>query len=210
MAKRFKDPIFYPAKGDYYQAELVSADPMVTVKADNGEVVQTQLIGGYNFENIAAALCIGKYFGVDTVEANHAIAEYVPGNMRSQVVSKGTNTIILDAYNANPSSMEAAIKNLSAMKAEKKVLMLGDMFELEGEADKEHLAIGKLIKDEGFTEIYLCGMLFKAALREIPSAKYFEKKDQLIQELKNYPIKNATILVKASRGIGLETVVEFL
>jgi UDP-N-acetylmuramoyl-tripeptide--D-alanyl-D-alanine ligase len=210
MAKRFKDPIFYPAKGDYYQAELVSADPMVTVKADNGEVIQTQLIGGYNFENIAAALCIGKYFGVDTVEANRAIAEYVPGNMRSQVVSKGTNTIILDAYNANPSSMEAAIKNLSAMKAEKKVLMLGDMFELEGEADKEHLAIGKLIKEAGFTEIYLCGMLFKAALREIPSAKYFEKKDQLIQELKNYPIKNATILVKASRGIGLETVVEFL
>lgn len=210
MAKRFNDPIFYPAKGDYYHAELVSADPMVTVKANNGDVVQTQLIGGYNFENIAAALCIGKYFGVDEVKANRAIAEYVPGNMRSQVVNKGSNTIILDAYNANPSSMEAAIRNLSSMKAAKKVLMLGDMFELEGEADKEHQAIGKLIKDEGFTDVYLCGSLFKAALREIPTAKYFEKKDQLVQELKNFPVTNATVLVKASRGIGLETVVEFL
>ncbi len=210
MAKRFKDPVFYPAKGDYYEASLVSADPMVTVKAENGEVVQTQLIGGYNFENIAAALCIGKFFGVDPHESNQAIAAYSPGNMRSQVVRKNSNTIILDAYNANPSSMAAALENLAAMKDANKVAILGDMFELEGEADKEHQAIGALIREKELKNIYLCGSLFKSALREIPYAKYFEKKDQLVQELKDYPISNATILVKASRGIGLETVVEYL
>jgi UDP-N-acetylmuramoyl-tripeptide--D-alanyl-D-alanine ligase len=210
MSKRFKDPIFYPGENDFYKAELVSADPMVKVKADNGEIVETNLIGGYNFENIAAALCIGKFFGVDAQEANKAVAEYVPGNMRSQVVKKENNTVILDAYNANPSSMQAAIENLSLMNAANKVLILGDMFELEGEADKEHQAIGALIKQKGFKDVYLCGSLFKAALRELPHAKYFEKKDQLALELKQYPIKNATVLVKASRGIGLETIVDFL
>lgn len=210
MAKRFANPIFYPGPKDFYQAHLVSADPMVKIRADNGDVVETNLIGGYNFENIAAALCIGKFFGVDAHEANKAVAEYVPGNMRSQVVKKETNTVILDAYNANPSSMQAAIENLAAMNTSNKVLILGDMFELESEAEKEHQAIGVLLKQKGFDQVYLCGSLFKAALREIPEAKYFEKKEQLILELKQYPIKNATVLVKASRGIGLETIVEYL
>jgi UDP-N-acetylmuramoyl-tripeptide--D-alanyl-D-alanine ligase len=130
--------------------------------------------------------------------------------MRSQVVIKGTNRIILDAYNANPSSMQAAIENLSAMNTDNKVLILGDMFELEDEATKEHQAIGALIKRKNFNNVYLCGTLFKSALHEIPYAKYFERKDDLITELKNYPLRNATILLKASRGIGLESVVEFL
>jgi UDP-N-acetylmuramoyl-tripeptide--D-alanyl-D-alanine ligase len=210
MAKRFRDPILYPAKGNYYFAELISADPMVTVRAENGEAIQTNLIGGYNFENIAAALCIGKYFGVLETLANRAVAEYVPGNMRSQILEKNSNKIILDAYNANPSSMQAAIENISRMNASKKVLILGDMFELEGEADKEHQAIGKLIKDLSLENVYLCGSLFKSALHEIPNAKYFVRKEDLIQELKQFPISNSLILVKASRGIGLETVVEYL
>jgi UDP-N-acetylmuramoyl-tripeptide--D-alanyl-D-alanine ligase len=210
LATRFKDPLFYPDSKDYYHAALLSADPMVTFKAENGEVVKTNLIGGYNFENIAAALCIGKFFGVDAKLANAAIAEYVPSNMRSQIVEKGTNKIILDAYNANPSSMQAAIENMAAMRAPKKVLILGDMFELEEEADKEHQQIGKLIREKGFDQVYLCGSLFKAALHEIPKAKYFTKKDELIEELKQFPVSQATILVKASRGIGLETIVDYL
>nr|HPH46574.1 UDP-N-acetylmuramoyl-tripeptide--D-alanyl-D-alanine ligase [Chryseolinea sp.] len=105
MAKRFKNPIYYPAAGNYYHCEIISADPFVKIKTENGATIETQIIGGYNFENMATALCIGKYFGVDADEANRAIAEYSPGNMRSQVMQKGSNTIILDAYNANPSSM---------------------------------------------------------------------------------------------------------
>jgi UDP-N-acetylmuramoyl-tripeptide--D-alanyl-D-alanine ligase len=210
LVKPFANAVFYPAKGDFYHAELVGADPLVKIRTENGDEVQTQLIGGYNFENIACALCIGKYFQVEARAANQAVAEYAPGNMRSQVLKKGTNTIILDAYNANPSSMHAAIENISAMNAHNKVLILGDMFELEGEAYKEHQAVGKLIKEKGFRNIYLCGTLSKAALDEIPHAKYFEKKDDLVKELRETPLTDATILVKASRGIGLETIVDYL
>ena len=210
MSTLFDHPLFYPRAEDYYHAELITADPFVRVRAENGDEIKTQLVGAYNFENIAAALCIGKYFEVDAAMAHEAIRGYVPGNMRSQVIEKGTNTIIMDAYNANPSSMMAAIENLAAMKASKKVLVLGDMFELEKEADREHKEIGRLIRVKGFEHVYLCGSLFKAALREIPAAKYFEKKDQLAAELKQFPIRNATILVKASRGIRLETILDYL
>jgi UDP-N-acetylmuramoyl-tripeptide--D-alanyl-D-alanine ligase len=210
MAKRFKSPLFYPAKRDYYHGELVSADPFVKIKAENGVAVQTKLIGAYNFENIMSALCIGKYFGVDPGQANEAIEQYEPGNMRSQMVKKGTNTIILDAYNANPSSMQAAVENMATMKANHPVLILGDMFELEEEAEKEHRLIGRMIREKNFKEVYLCGKLFHSAMTEIPYAKYFETKAALMEELKLHPISDATILVKASRGIGLETIVEYL
>lgn len=210
MAKRFSNPLFYPAGADYYHCEMLGADPFLRVRSESGKEITTQLIGDYNFENVAAALCIGKFFGVNVSDANAAIAEYVPGNMRSQIMKKGTNTIILDAYNANPSSMAAAIENLAAMNATNKIAIVGDMFELEEEAEAEHRAIGKLLADKKFNAVYLCGSLMKAALKEIPSAKYFERKDDLLNELRTNPINNATILVKASRGIGLESVVEIL
>lgn len=210
MAKRFAKPYFYPAAGDYYQASFLDADPFIRYKAENGEVVQTQLMGAYNFENIAAALCIGKYFEVDGNIANAAVAEYVPGNMRSQVIKKGSNTIILDAYNANPSSMEAAIENLATIKASRKVVILGDMFELEEEAEAEHKKIGELLSAKKFDQVLFCGNLMKSANAVYEKGKLFEKKDQLIEYLKANPIHNATVLVKASRGIGLEAIVEYL
>ncbi len=210
MAKRFAKPYFYPAAGDYYQASFLDADPFIRYKAENGEVVQTQLMGAYNFENIAAALCIGKYFEVDGNIANAAVAEYMPGNMRSQVIKKGSNTIILDAYNANPSSMEAAIENLATIKASRKVVILGDMFELEEEAEAEHKKIGELLSAKKFDQVLFCGNLMKSANAVYEKGKLFEKKDQLIEYLKANPIHNATVLVKASRGIGLEAIVEYL
>jgi UDP-N-acetylmuramoyl-tripeptide--D-alanyl-D-alanine ligase len=210
MAKRFSKPFFYPAKGDYYHCEFIGADPYVKFTAENGEEIQTTLLGRYNFENIASALCIGKYFGVDPSVANRAIAEYVPGNMRSQVITKNSNTIILDAYNANPSSMKAAVENLAAMNAERKVLIVGDMFELEEEAEKEHQELGKLIQRLGFNEVYLCGHFMKIAQVEIPSAKHFGTLQDLILALKENDFSNSVILIKASRGIGLEAVVEHI
>jgi len=210
MAKRFKSPLMYPAVGDYYSCELLGSDPFIKIKSENGEVAQTQIIGAYNFENIAVALCVGKYFGVDSKLSIKAIEEYIPGNMRSQVLKKGTNTIILDAYNANPSSMQVAIDNLAGMKAEKKVVILGDMFELEEEAEKEHRVLGKLLHEKKFYRVYFTGKLSQFAKEECPSALYFENKELLVTELRVNPIHSATILVKASRGIGLEAVVEHL
>jgi UDP-N-acetylmuramoyl-tripeptide--D-alanyl-D-alanine ligase len=210
MAKRFKNPIFYPAKGDYHHCELLGADPFVKIKAENGGIVISQLVGSYNFENIAIALCIGKFFDVPEADAHQAVAEYVPGNMRSQRISIATNTIILDAYNANPSSMEAAVENLATMQATKKVAIVGDMFELEDEAEAEHRNLGRLLKSKKFDAVYLCGALSGFAKEEFAEAKHFETKDLLIEELKKNPIQNATVLIKASRGIGLETILEFV
>jgi UDP-N-acetylmuramoyl-tripeptide--D-alanyl-D-alanine ligase len=210
MAKRFAKPLFYPQQGDYYHCELLSADPLVKVKAENGDEVQSNLAGAYNFENIATALCIGKFFGVEPVKANEAITEYKPGNMRSQIVLKGSNVIVLDAYNANPSSMQAAIENLATMKADKKVAIIGDMFELEEEAEREHTAIGALLAEKKFDEVYLCGSLMHAAASQLPDAFYFENKDELLKQLQTKPITGATVLIKASRGIGLETVLDFM
>lgn len=210
MARRFKNPVLYPAKGDYYHCALIDADPYVKIRAENNEVIQSNLIGAYNFENIAVALCVGKYFGVGETLSNTAIAAYMPGNMRSQLITKGSNTIILDAYNANPSSMRAAIENFSAMAAKSKVVILGDMFELEEEAEAEHRNIGRILHQHNFDKVLLCGQLMRFAKEEYPDATLFEKKELLIEELKEKPIRNATILVKASRGIGLEAVLDFI
>ena len=207
MAKRFPSPIFYPAKGDYYYGELVSADPFIEFQADNGERVNTRLMGRYNFENIAAALCVAKYVDVPPGLANRAVGEYEPANMRSQVIRKGTNTIILDAYNANPSSMEAAIQSLAKMKAHHKVVVLGDMYELGEESEVEHRRLGTLLLECDIKEAYLCGSLIRAALETFPTAKYYSTKEELVLDLKTKPIHKATILVKASRGMGLETIV---
>jgi len=210
MAKRFKNPLLYPAKGNYYHCEFLGADPFVVLRAENGETIISQIIGSYNFENIAAALCVGKYFGVEAKEANAAIAAYVPGSMRSEVRQKGSNTIILDAYNANPSSMEAALENLAAMKREHKVAILGDMYELEGETEAEHAKIGTLLKEKGIEDAWLCGPHMKEALVNFPKAKHFETRDALIAGLKAHPITNATILIKASRGMALEKILEYI
>lgn len=210
MAKRFASPVFYPAKGDYYHCEFLDANPFIRLRTENGETLATHLVGSYNFENIAAALCVGKYFGVDEGSANAAVGCYVPGNMRSQVVQKGSNMIILDAYNANPSSMEAALSTLAAINARHKVAILGDMYELGNDSHAEHQRLGKLLSDYNIREAYLCGSHIEAALATFPSARYFPTKEDLVDRLKSHPIHDATILVKASRGMGLETIVEAL
>jgi UDP-N-acetylmuramoyl-tripeptide--D-alanyl-D-alanine ligase len=210
MAKRFKAPVFYPAKGDYYHCEFLGVEPFVMVQTEAGERITTQLIGAYNFENIAAALCIGKYFGVSSSDANAAVTEYLPGNMRSQILKQASNTILLDAYNANPSSMEAAINNLAEMTATRKIAILGDMYELEDDAEVEHGTIGKILKEKGIKEAYLCGPLMKAAQRTFPDGKFFASKEELIKWLQTNPIHDALILIKASRGMAMEKILDFL
>lgn len=210
MAKRFESPMFYPAKGDYYHCELVAIEPYLQVRTEEGQLIHTQLVGEYNFENIAVALTIGKFFGVDPTQARVAIEGYLPANMRSQILQKGTNTIILDAYNANPSSMEAAIKNLSKMKGERRVAILGDMYELEAESDREHRRLGELIREYSIDEGLFCGELIKVAIQPDLPIRYFKSKQELIDYLKANPIHDATVLVKASRGMAMEAIVEHL
>lgn len=210
MARRFKDPMLYPAPGDYYHCEQVDDGHFLSLVAENGERIQTQLTGTYNFENVAVALTLGKYFGVDPAKANAAVKAYQPGNMRSQIIRKGTNTIILDAYNANPTSMEAAIDNLARMPEKRKVAILGDMFELEEEAEREHARLGEVLRDKHIPEAYLCGTLMAAATKTYPQGRYFETKEELLRELTDNPITESAVLVKASRGMALEKVLDVL
>lgn len=210
MSKRFENPYHYPAAGDYYHCRFLEASPFVKLETEGGDIVETQLIGAYNFENIAAALCIGKFFKVPAEEANKAVSDYVPSNNRSQVVKKGTNTIIMDAYNANPNSMEAAIKNFQAMEGEHKVVILGDMFELGDYSQSAHTKLGEQVSRAGFEKVIFCGKSIKAATSANPGAHYFEDKAALNQFLQKQNFINTMILVKASRGIGLENTPDFI
>lgn len=210
MAKRFEAPMFYPQRGDFYHCELTRVEPYLEVKTEEGHLIKTHLVGEYNFENIAIALTIGKFFDVNSLAAKEAIGSYVPGNMRSQIMLKGSNTIVLDAYNANPSSMEAAVKSLSKMKAQKRIAILGDMYELEEESEKEHRRLGELLAEYKIDKGLFCGKLIKAARRPGYGITFFDSKEELINYLKANPITNATVLVKASRGMAMESIVDYL
>jgi len=203
----FESPILYGRNSDFYTAKFLKSDPFVAFIAGNEELVETKLIGDYNFDNILAALCIGKYFGVPSIAANKAIEEYDPTNNRSQIVKTEKNELILDSYNANPTSMRAAIENFASLQKGNKVLVLGDMYELGEESEQEHASIGALLNLLSDTKVILIGKHMRAAFKECASAHYFETKDSAVEYLKGNPITESTILLKGSRGMGLETLV---
>ncbi|GAB4022468.1 UDP-N-acetylmuramoyl-tripeptide--D-alanyl-D-alanine ligase [Spirosoma koreense] len=202
----FAEAIFYP--GD--PVELLQESPVVVYRNTAGQEVTTHLPGRYNFENMTAALAIGEYFGVSPEDANRAVADYNPTNNRSQLITKGTNTILLDAYNANPSSMAAAIRQFAAMPAQRKAVILGDMYELGEESEAEHTALGKLIAEGRFDLVILAGKDMHFALGDLPKAYYFPDKFSLHNWLMDNPMTNTSILVKGSRGMSLESVVPFI
>lgn len=210
ISKRIKNPEFYPKSDGFYHCELIGADPFVELKSENGEYVKTNLIGAYNFDNIATALCVGKYFKVPNEKANNAVANYMPENNRSQIIEKHGNSIILDAYNANPSSMEKAMENLSNMKAINKIAIVGDMFELGKDTKSEHANVGKLLKDLNIQDAIFCGESMKFAYEAYGHGVYMKTKEFLIEYLKENKYVDATILIKASRGMALEDIVDYL
>ncbi|MBF9251713.1 UDP-N-acetylmuramoyl-tripeptide--D-alanyl-D-alanine ligase [Pontibacter sp. 172403-2] len=210
MSRRIENKITYPAPGDYYHSELLESSPYVVYQDEEGNEVHTQLVGSYNYENMAAAATVGKFFSVPLAKANAAIANYSPVNNRSQVLQKGSNTIILDAYNANPTSMAAAVRNFGSMHAPQKVVILGDMFELGAESEAEHRALGEVVAEQSFDKVLLCGkdMQYAAAVND--AFLYFATKPELAKWLQEHPVQESYVLVKGSRGMGLETVVELL
>ena len=195
---------------NFYHCQLLESTPFVKYRSEDGVLIETKLTGAYNFDNIAGALCIGKYFKVPAKAANEAIASYTPENNRSQFVKKGSNEILLDAYNANPSSMKAAIENFDRLSMKNKTIILGDMFELGEESIKEHTALGKLLSTCKFQKNILCGKNMKYASEQLRSVIYFETKPELITYLQNNKISDSSILIKGSRGMGLESVLEYL
>jgi UDP-N-acetylmuramoyl-tripeptide--D-alanyl-D-alanine ligase len=210
MARQLGKPVTYPAYGDYFQCELLEASPQVVYRDESGETVVTQLAGAHNFENIAAALCIGKYFGVPASQANEAIRNYVSANNRSQVVTKGSNTIYLDAYNANPTSMQASLEHFMTIRAAKKAVVIGDMYELGEDSAAEHRRIGEVVAKGNFDFVLLCGKYMQNAVAANPKAYYFIDKFSLNNWLTDHTFENTHILIKGSRGMSMETIVSLL
>ncbi len=190
--------------------QLVEAKPMVVYQTANGDKITSHLPGIYNFENIQMALAIGHYFGLSDRQCHEGISSYQPNNHRSQFMKIGSNQVLMDAYNANPSSMSAAIQHFNETENHPKVVILGDMFELGDESPYEHEMIGHLISECQFQKVLLVGTQMQFALKYLPKAFYFPDKFGLHNWLQDNPIQNSFILVKGSRGIQLESVLAFL
>ncbi|OIV42944.1 UDP-N-acetylmuramoyl-tripeptide--D-alanyl-D-alanine ligase [Flavobacterium johnsoniae] len=187
----------------------IQANPFVIVEYNDFKV-ESHLIGLYNANNINAAAAIGKYFEVEDSGIKQAIENYIPENNRSQLLKKGSNQIILDAYNANPSSMAVAITNFLQLENQNKIMILGDMFELGNESEKEHKLIIDSLLNQDRSVCYLIGKYFYENKVSDVNIHFFETFDAFADYLKTIHFKDNTILIKGSRGMALERTLEYI
>lgn len=185
---------------------FVEAKPFVKCSYNNLEI-QSQLIGDYNFNNIAAAITIGNYFKIKDNAIKLAIESYTPTNNRSQIIQKDSNKIILDAYNANPTSMNAALLNFEKQEGFK-IAFLGDMFELGKDAIQEHQNIADLAISANIDKIIFIGTHFYKTKVNSKKSKQFKTFNDFRDHFNLSKIKNATLLIKGSRGMALERILE--
>lgn len=204
-SKEAKTITFGNKKTDDFEIHFKSAQPNVTVEFNNNEI-NSQLIGEYNFNNISVAIAIGAYFKVDEKLISEAIENYSPKNNRSQIVEKGTTKIILDAYNANPSSMKVALENFGKLEAENKIAILGDMFELGQDAKKEHIAIAEQANSLNVLKVIFIGENFHEAIPK--TNETYKTFNNFKEQFHLDTLKNATILIKGSRGMALERILD--
>ena len=215
--RNFKHVVYYgKEETNSVSGEILENVPLLKIQWQANEgtstlknETQTQLTGSYNFDNILAAICIGHHFKLSMEQITSGISGYQPENSRSQIVQTKTNTLICDYYNANPSSMEVAIKNLEAITADKKVLILGDMFELGEHSFAEHeLIIKKANEIEADQRIFI-GTAFYRHHASF-TGTFFETTGAAFTALKSSPITHSTVLVKGSRSMKLESLLELL
>lgn len=196
---------------EYQSAEILPTtpeEPFLRIKLD-GTVINTHLIGAYNADNVLAAIAIADRFGVTRKESISAIERYIPDNSRSQMVRTERNTLIVDAYNANPSSMAAALDSFASVQSEHKTVMLGDMKELGEESLSEHCKVLERLRGE-MPQAFFVGEEFRKALDKSgaePDWKWFEDSDALAAWLKDNPQSDAAILIKGSHSTEMEKVV---
>ncbi|MBI0399569.1 UDP-N-acetylmuramoyl-tripeptide--D-alanyl-D-alanine ligase [Cyclobacterium marinum] len=212
MIRRFDQPVLFPGPSDFCQVTFEGANPHVTFSLPPDQTIYvSNLIGHYNFDNIAAALCVAQYFEVSLKEAAMTIAAYVPENMRSQVIEKRSNIILLDAYNANPSSMEAALRAFDKLdKRKHKMVILGDMYELGEYSKAEHEKVGELVNQMRLDKICFTGKDTQYALSKAPKALYFPDPFSLRNWLRDSNLEDYQILIKGSRGMKLEGLLTFV
>ncbi|ADY53389.1 UDP-N-acetylmuramoylalanyl-D-glutamyl-2,6-diamin opimelate/D-alanyl-D-alanyl ligase [Pseudopedobacter saltans DSM 12145] len=211
-SRSFKEVIYYGTSSDNYVfGKLIANDPYLTVEWSDGEnkdEVQSQLTGIYNFENILAAIAIGKKLGLTTQQIHEGINSYKPQNNRSQIIKTERNTVIGDFYNANPSSMAVAIENIARLEADNKVLILGDMFELGEESGAEHRAVIEKAEKLGIAKVLFVGQEFFKNSNQ--KSVFLKNVEELRTYLHENPVHQALILLKGSRGMKLEQVIAYL
>ncbi|PQA90650.1 UDP-N-acetylmuramoyl-tripeptide--D-alanyl-D-alanine ligase [Chryseobacterium shigense] len=203
--KNYTPKISFGKENSDYQFGLLSEDHFVGMEYQGTKAV-SKLTGAYNFTNLCAAASLGLHFGISFEKIKHAVENYTPTNMRSQVVKKEERTLVLDTYNANPSSMTASLHNFATFEG-RKTIIIGDMLELGEESEKEHQSILKLALELAFDQIITVGKYFKSVN---PSALSFDNTAELIEYLKQNTIHSENILLKGSRGIALEKSIEFI
>lgn len=194
----------------FASGHAISSNPYLTFdwkQQGKIHIVETHLIGGYNIDNVLAAVAIGRYFKIPAERISRAIAAYEPTNNRSQLKKTTGNTLLIDAYNANPSSMKVALENFAAMPAAPKAVILGDMRELGPASDELHAEVVEEIKAGRFDKVFLCGEHFQKTGKGFAT---YPTTEALIEALKANPLKGYHILIKGSRGIALERAVDVL
>lgn len=212
MAGGLNQIVYGSTEDVYVNGRVVSNSPYLTFEwkaGKEGEIhhVQTQLIGEYNFSNALAAVTIGRFFGVEPAKIDKALAEYLPQNNRSQLKKTADNILIVDAYNANPTSMIASISNFRNMEAAHKMLILGDMRELGKDSAEEHQKIVDYLEECNFENVALVGEQFAATHHSYPT---YPDANTLIIELQKTKPTGKMILIKGSNGIKLSTVIDYL
>jgi UDP-N-acetylmuramoyl-tripeptide--D-alanyl-D-alanine ligase len=213
--KTFKEVKTYGffEENDVY-GKVIERDPFLGIDWTSQGIshqVRMQITGSYNLENVLASICVGMYWGISPSSINKGLTNYAPKNSRSQLLQTERNTIICDYYNANASSMEAALENFASLNTQaKKVIILGDMFELGDESYKEHENIvGKAMFVQADTCIFI-GRAFYAHRKNVEGVRFFETTQQALDALKEKPFQDSLILLKASRGMAFETMVQSL
>ena len=203
----------YGVAGEDAEILPTSAENPFLRMSIGGEMLETRLVGSYNAANVMAALAVGRQFGIPLQDGLAAIAAYTPSNNRSQMTKTERNVVIEDAYNANPSSMAAALDNFALLQADCKVALLGDMRELGEDSVKEHVKILEQLDDCGLTHACLVGEEFKKALEKAGKpdfVKWFATSDDLAAALAERPLSGATVLVKGSNSIRMGKVLPTL
>lgn len=197
--------VTYGSGGAQLNGKVVKIDPFLEVSIGDTLEIRSQLVGDYNFPNILAAASIGRHFGVSDANIKKAIEAYTPSNSRSQLLEKGNNKIILDAYNANPTSMIAAINNFSKLEAPRKILVLGAMMELGQESIAEHENLISCINQHPWEKVILVGGDFG---RITHPYQFFDTATEAASWLKKQGLAEATYLIKGSRSTRMETLLE--
>ena len=200
---------FSQEKKNFYTLKQIDTTPYVTLQAAQTNIT-SNLIGAYNFTNISAGVLIGDFFDIPLNDIKQAIEEYLPTNNRSQLITKGNTQIILDAYNANPTSMMAALQHFNTMRGDSKMVFLGDMFELGEIAQKEHQKIVDYLTNSNIDEIYIIGSYFSKTKSQVKNIYQFTSFEALKKDFNNIVAKDRTILIKASRGMALERILPLL